>query len=630
MTWVQIVGSVAGACLLVWLPIRLMRGGGSTSSRPWLPRVFTGLLVASVLGYLVLLGLRLPDLLNALSSGEPGEAASPQRVRWANLAFTFGAGCVLLACCLPLFVSLADLRWRRILAIARLSFKEAVRRRILYVFCVLIFVLLFLQWFEKSKLENQLQSQVDIVYRTMTPLLLVSAALVASFSLPTDIKQQTIHTVVTKPVERFEIVLGRILGYTGLMTLVLIVMTTLSLFYVLRGVNPEAANESLKARDPVYGTLTFEAVENEYTDQELRRTSEFGVNVGNEWGYHSYITGQAEDRPRGPLMYAVWTFRDVPSALASRDTVRCEFNFDVYRETKGIENQGILCSFFFQTRNFQKTRSNLSRYQSERRRLGGKVELTPAVDNPVSEEFGYFEVQGKSIRNYHTLHVDVPGGLFRNALKATTEEAASGAPALVVRVRCGSQGQMIGAARYSLYLRADGAEGRADPMGFARNYFKASLGLWMRVVLIVTICVCVSTELGGIITFLCVMLLYLGGMSRDYIKDLADRKNPGGGPGESLLRLATRKVTAAQLDQTTLADVVTAGDAVFRGVARVLLQVLPDVSRWDFTENVANGFNIGVISQDLLPALLILLGYLAPWVLLAFYLIRSREIAGAH
>ena len=76
-----------------------------------------------------------------------------------------------------------------------------------------------------SKPESQLQSYVEIVFRTMTPLLLVSAAGMASLSIPTDIKQQTIHTILTKPVERFEIILGRFLGYTMLMTLVLFFMS---------------------------------------------------------------------------------------------------------------------------------------------------------------------------------------------------------------------------------------------------------------------------------------------------------------------------------------------------------------------------------------------------------------------
>ena len=49
----------------------------------------------------------------------------------------------------------------------------------------------------------------------MNILLLFPAALLAAFSIPNDIKNQNIYTIVTKPVERFEIVLGRFLGYLG-------------------------------------------------------------------------------------------------------------------------------------------------------------------------------------------------------------------------------------------------------------------------------------------------------------------------------------------------------------------------------------------------------------------------------
>src|SRR5206468_8407057 len=98
----------------------------------------------------------------------------------------------------------------------------------------------------------------QVVFWSMTFLLLFTTVLLASFSIPNDIKQQTIHTIVTKPVERFEVLLGRFLGFLTLMTLVLLLMTAVSLLYVLRGIKQEAAEESLKARVPRYGELRFE------------------------------------------------------------------------------------------------------------------------------------------------------------------------------------------------------------------------------------------------------------------------------------------------------------------------------------------------------------------------------------
>jgi len=146
-----------------------------------------------------------------------------------------------------------------------------------------------------SKRENELQNYVTIVFWPLTFLMIVSSALIAAFGIPTDIKQQTIHTVVTKPVERFEIVLGRFLGYSLLMSAVLLVLTTLCLGYVLRigaGINPDAAAESLKAREPVYGRLAFQRVGNAYTAEEYSvevAREDSALNVGREWDYHKYI-----------------------------------------------------------------------------------------------------------------------------------------------------------------------------------------------------------------------------------------------------------------------------------------------------------------------------------------------------
>ncbi|MBI1916551.1 MAG: hypothetical protein HYS12_17720 [Planctomycetes bacterium] len=187
-------------------------------------------------------------------------------------------------------------------------------------------------------------------------------------------------------------------------------------------------------------------------------------------------------------------------------------------------------------------------------------------------------------------------------------------------------------ARYDVYFRQDDpGESDSDKLAFALNFYKGALGLWMVMCLIIGLCVCLSTELSGIIAFLCVMFLYLGGWARGFIQDLAENKNVGGGPLEASYRLFTRKNLAIRLDEdTTLTKIVTGSDEVFRWFVRRFLNVLPDVDRYSFTDQVANGFDIGLIGQDLLPTLLLLLGYLLPWALLAFYLIKSREIAGAH
>ena len=80
----------------------------------------------------------------------------------------------------------------------------------------------------------------------MAPLFLLTAGLLGSFSIPNDVKNNSIHTIVTKPVEKFEIVLGRFLGYAALLSIGLFVLASVSLIYVLRGVNEEAARREFQ------------------------------------------------------------------------------------------------------------------------------------------------------------------------------------------------------------------------------------------------------------------------------------------------------------------------------------------------------------------------------------------------
>src|SRR5947209_4716863 len=281
LSWVQDAGGFAAVGLLTWFLLRFVMRQPADRSRKrprWESVLFLLAVVVAGLAYALYFVLKLPEMW-AWMRGNPSTAAGPTRLQ--TWALSVGGAAALVAVTLPFFMDLVRMRWRRIFALAKLSFKEALRRRVLWVFSALLLVFLFGSWFlpyEELKPEDQVRNYITVIYWAMTPMLLLVASLIAAFSIPTDIKQQTIHTILTKPVERFEIILGRILGYTLLMSVVLFVMTGFSLIYVARGVSPEAAYESFKARVPLYGELAFEG-----TDDDRR-----GGNVGKEWDYRGY------------------------------------------------------------------------------------------------------------------------------------------------------------------------------------------------------------------------------------------------------------------------------------------------------------------------------------------------------
>ena len=60
---------------------------------------------------------------------------------------------------------------------------------------------------------------------------------ISAFSLPEDIKSKTIYTIVTKPVRATEIVLGRMIGFVAVGTVMLMPMGLVSFIFVDRGLN---------------------------------------------------------------------------------------------------------------------------------------------------------------------------------------------------------------------------------------------------------------------------------------------------------------------------------------------------------------------------------------------------------
>ena len=322
----------------------------------------------------------------------------------------------------------------------------------------LALVFLFGNWYVPYKPDDQVRTYVGLVDYAMVRLLLLSALALAAFSIPTDIRQQTIHTILTKPVERFEVVLGRFAGFVALLTVILFVMTTLCLIYVLRNIDPAAAAESLMARIPGYGDLSFEN-----TTRPDR-----GESVGREWDYRSYIGGP---KPGKLAQVAVWNYAALPAEVASRPFVRCEFGFDIYRLDKGFENHGISCTFVFQTRQFKKP--DKDRYDKRRQELLNN----PDMDNILAEEFGYYEKVSKTITDFHTQSIDVPSGLFRNAMKDPLQACPEADPG-PRHQRQSFRRRRHGAVR-SLFPERRSGRGYGW-LRFAGNFFKSSMGLWFR------------------------------------------------------------------------------------------------------------------------------------------------------
>lgn len=592
----------------------LARYAGDLFTPRRLALIFGSLVVYAILGA-VLFALGIPRLTGI----------------WTGILLV-GVGVTLAALFLLMLFEAEGPMW----AIAKLSFKEAVRSQVLWIFLLVFLPVLFpVQWFAGGKPSDEMRTATSIATLVLGALVLIPAGLIASFGIPNDIKNSNIFTVVSKPVERFEIVLGRFVGYLALMTLVTLALTGVSLVFVSNNsLSDRARSETYTARVPHRGKLEFKSI----VGHQRNDKKEFeGTNVGREFDYRKYIAGAGYSPQR-----AIWHFATVPSSMASApgDRVPVEFTFDIFKLTKGEQNKGVITKFVFVTHNVplkqpqRDTENGEWRWENEERRraydkraleLGGPDRLNQAVARPgtdgwtavnqLAEEFGYYEINGKEVFDYQVMGVEVPAGLFRNALQGNP----GAAPRFSVYVKCESEGQQLGAAEPDLYLLE-------SEMPFWYNFLKAGIGLWCRLCIVVGLAVVFSTYQSGILNLLAVATIFLIGFFTDHLSDVANNRNvTGGGPLQSLSQLVRAEQPTTPLGDSATTKAIQKGDQAVAWLIRRVQNMIPDVESFTWDHFVGEGFNVN--GEYLILNLLVALGYLIPWFVFGYYMMKFREVA---
>lgn len=625
LNWLSVAGVVAMVALIFWTLMRLSLGRGSvwqnglsgrlTSIDPtqvwklrlfWIMGTVTVLSVAACLVWTIIIIWSEDKTI-----WKTYEDNAVYRTLWI-----IGAGSSLLTLSWEFFLDLFVLSPRRLWAIARFSILEAVRRKVLWGFAVLLLVFLFGSWFiQSSRPDTQWSTYVNLVFFIMSALMLLTASVVACFSIPNDIKNLSIHTVVTKPVQKFEIVLGRIFGLVLLMTIVMVVASLLSLLYIVRGVDDTVSRQAQRARVPLFGTLRF---------QELSPSGEWvnkdqGVFIGREFDLRQYIRG-------GSNQEAVWYFgineaqiddhaNRVLNRLAERKNFVVEFTFDIFRTNKGGVEQykeGVDVQIVFINRN----KWNDTLYSKYREAVDPQTGL-PLSPAQKAKVFGYYEAPPLTVVDEKAEHdrILVPGELLDGIGKGFLE----------VRVGCRSYSQYLGCYKYDLYILD--AEGN-----FFLNYMKGMMGIWFFTVLVISLGVVFSTYLNAPVSLMLVWLFMilgtptLRGFMETLIKPSDPMENPGGNIAESMWRMVNKQPLTTIMEETSQGIKVIKGiDKAFQYIFLTVYNIIPDLGLYSRTMFVADGFNIP--GEELLVSFLLMLLYLFPYMLLGYYLINVREIA---
>lgn len=543
------------------------------------------------------------------------------------------------------FRELFSISPRRIWALARLAMKEARRRRVEVALVVFLVILAFANWFLSADNQNPAKLYVSFVLTATTYLVLGVALVLSTFSLPSDFKTKTIYTVVTKPVYASEIILGRILGFSLVGTILLLLIAVSSYFFVTRSLShthrvekdsltyakgnsgevigyrgrtsleayhrhdveldPEKDGAALSNYDHFHriesdGDLLIVGESEGAIRARLPKwgklsfldrqgvPKEHGINVGNEWTYRSFIDGRTQAA-------AIWTFDDIDKSLDSGDGLPVGLIVRVFRTHKGVIGQAIRGAI--QVRNSEtKLRSDLIPFA--------------ALDNKIEE----FTIKQKL--------VDTNGrerDLYEDFVTSTGQ--------LEIRIQCMERGQYFGFAQPDCYIRLPDA----SPVF---NYVKVYTSIWVQMVIVIAIGVVSSSILSGPVAMLLTVSFILLGFKRDFFIGIAAgddyakygvEKVYGGGPIESAYRMATQKNVITDLDPGVGTSIINGIDAVLQKLMLGVSQVLPDFSQFSTVKFAAFGFDVP--TEKVGADLTVCLAYLIGLAVVGYFLLRTREVA---
>jgi hypothetical protein len=113
----------------------------------------------------------------------------------------------------------------RVMAIASVCFRESIRRRVLLVVPLAILGVLAVSAFQNPvDPQDAIRQQLKFCLFASGLIVVLTVLILSSTNLPREIDNRVIYTIVTKPTSRLEIVLGKVLGFSGISALVLLIM----------------------------------------------------------------------------------------------------------------------------------------------------------------------------------------------------------------------------------------------------------------------------------------------------------------------------------------------------------------------------------------------------------------------
>lgn len=232
-------------------------------------------------------------------------------------------------------------KMRSLWAVAKNTIAQAVRMKVAVIFIILLIILLPVMSFSMpgdGTLKGRLQTFVSYGLGLTNLLLCLLTIIVSTYTLSSDIKKRQIYTILTKPIRRFELLCGKLLGVI-LLDLVLLVVFCGVIYGLaisipaisgadeqqIEGVN----NEFFTARATLAPALVDVSQEVREKYQQLRKQGQLPDTLSTA-RVIAELTRQKELEKRAvvPGNALVWEFNNV-RPFEPNDRIFVRFKYDV-------------------------------------------------------------------------------------------------------------------------------------------------------------------------------------------------------------------------------------------------------------------------------------------------------------
>jgi hypothetical protein len=224
-------------------------------------------------------------------------------------------------------------------AVATNTIKQALRMKVAAVFLILLLVLLPVMGFSATgdgTLKGRLQTFVSYGLSLTSILLCLLTIIISIYSVTNDIEQRQIYTVITKPIRRFQFLLGKLLGVVlldvillGLFAAIIYTITiyTPQFFNATETERIQVNNEFFTARAALAVPAVDVSQEVKDRYEQLKRNRELPENIS----YDEIITEltmqqQLAKRAADVGQVLVWEFDNVEPLAQS---MFIKFKYDV-------------------------------------------------------------------------------------------------------------------------------------------------------------------------------------------------------------------------------------------------------------------------------------------------------------